>query len=87
MAEKNFNHGCYAYQRHKCRCDICRAANTENCRQSRANAKARAKRDPRLIPHGTVVGYGYWGCSCSDCRKANAENQKKYPAKKRKDNS
>lgn len=57
-------HGTHAmYESHGCRCDVCRAANTERVRHWRATTTA-------PIPHGTANGYRNYGCRCDDCRAA-----------------
>lgn len=58
----------WTYGHHGCRCDECRAANTE------AVAKVRAKlfeADRALVPHG-VGGYQNWGCRCEVCSAAHS---------------
>lgn len=59
-----------AYNNMGCRCQPCKAANAAHIRAMRAQARERAKTDPRIIPHGTAHAYAYWGCRCSDCREA-----------------
>jgi hypothetical protein len=57
------------YTNHSCRCELCRAANTESV------ANARNRRVGELPPeevHGTENGYSNWRCRCSDCREAHA---------------
>jgi hypothetical protein len=46
------SHGRWAYTKFKCRCDICRAANTKHCAQT---AKARRAKRAVLLLH------------CDDC--------------------
>lgn len=50
-----------------CRCEPCRAANSEYL------GKAKARRVARGAPdhvHGTANGYGNWGCRCRACTDA-----------------
>ncbi len=56
---------CYAH--HKCRCDICKAANARRC------AKRRKQRDPSTLPveaHGKPATYSNWNCRCDLCTEA-----------------
>ena len=63
-----FRHGAIrGYTDFGCRCDACREANTESCRQ------ALTKRLARPVPdrvHGTINGYFSYRCRCEDCRQA-----------------
>lgn len=63
-------HGTTASYRRGCRCDDCRAANTECHRELRAKRKAR--KTPEAIEHGKGA-YVNWGCRCEVCTKANSE--------------
>lgn len=57
----------------RCRCDRCRAANTDYCRELKA---ARAS---RIVPerlHGTVNAYSNYRCRCSQCRAAYNESRR-----------
>ena len=56
------------YRAGGCRCEPCKVANTEDCRQRR---KARAARTD--APHGTITGYANWDCRCEPCRAAGSE--------------
>ncbi|QFG12120.1 helix-turn-helix DNA binding domain [Arthrobacter phage Racecar] len=47
-----------------CRCDLCRAANTERMAKLAIDRQAR----PEDIPHGTESGYVNWYCRCDECR-------------------
>ena len=59
-------HGtCIGYQRHKCRCDDCKAASSEYGRKLRDAAR---QRDPSTFPHGTSTGYNYFKCRCDECK-------------------
>lgn len=56
-----------AYNNHGCRCEACKAANTE------ANAEAKARRFSEPTPdhvHGSENGYGNYGCRCDACTAA-----------------
>ena len=62
-------HGLRAYRRDRCRCLVCRAANTAACALTRARRLARlqASPSPESDPgHGTVNGYNA-GCRCEAC--------------------
>lgn len=69
MEETKWNHGMTGYQKHKCRCDVCRSAHTDYARawmerpgnREKANtyrrereARIRALSGPRL-PKGKVI--------------------------------
>jgi len=61
------------YANLRCRCDRCRAANTDYCRDLRT---ARAS---RIVPerlHGTVNAYSNYRCRCSQCRAAYNESRR-----------
>lgn len=83
----NVQHGnpaTYRSTEYNCRCDACRAANTELSRKERAarRKKGLPEGDPR---HGTLTGYTNWGCPCEACKKAgSAHNKSNY--KKREPN-
>jgi hypothetical protein len=47
-----------------CRCELCRAANTERMARGAVERQAR----PEDIPHGTESGYVNWYCRCDLCR-------------------
>lgn len=65
-----------AYNRHKCRCEDCRAAWSEVMRQYR-NGGSRSK-----AQHGTRSKYTS-GCRCDECKRANTEYSKTYQKLKR----
>jgi len=72
-------HGTYScYVSQKCRCEVCRAANTEYGRQFRQKRGVRARSEER--PHGTCARYAK-GCRCDDCRAAHAAYQRDYRAR------
>lgn len=59
-----------AYGYHGCRCDRCKAANTE------AQQEARDRRQLAEVPpevHGTENGYSNYRCRCDRCKAAHAE--------------
>lgn len=62
-----FTHGVNGYNRHACRCVICRQANTDRVADARDRRLRRALANPELIPHGTEGGYTNWGCRCDPC--------------------
>jgi hypothetical protein len=68
-------HGTERAYKTGCRCDACRAANTEACyrRHMRMVNKGLSDGDPR---HGTHGGYTNWGCRCPDCIVAGAEHNR-----------
>jgi hypothetical protein len=61
----------HGYLSHKCRCELCRAANTA------AQTKLRKSRHTRGIPdgvkHGRYTTYNNWGCRCDDCYQAHRQ--------------
>jgi hypothetical protein len=70
-----------------CRCDQCRAANTDYCRayQHRAGrhkpyAEWLASVEGCHVPHGTETRYTQGGCRCEDCKRAasTARNRRRY---------
>lgn len=69
---RDLPHGASKYVNHACRCDICRAANTQRVAERRA-ARANAKMPP---PEHGAAAYSNYGCRCEICRAANAENGK-----------
>lgn len=62
-------HGIASTYRAGCRCEPCRKANTEKCKQQRAE---RALRPVDEVPHG-LGGYRNWGCRCEVCTAAQSE--------------
>ena len=80
-----FEHGTTSKYRAGCRCDLCRSANTEACRASRANRVARVKSNSvtQEITHG-LSAYTNWGCRCPICseagRERNAETRRRAKA-------
>ena len=69
-------HGTRAgYNGHKCRCDECKAAQSEYGRKRRGAPKPK-----KPLPHGTYSGYACHKCRCEDCKKAAAEYRRKGPA-------
>jgi hypothetical protein len=57
------------YINHGCRCDLCRAANTEYCRVRRIERDL-APNDPR---HGRWTTYFNYACRCVRCKAAHNE--------------
>jgi len=57
------------YRYHKCRCDLCRAANAVKAKADRADRLSRPV-PPQV--HGTMNGYGNYNCRCGECRQANS---------------
>jgi hypothetical protein len=60
------------YTNHRCRCERCRAANTQRQRDLRSGRSGR-----QVIPHGTDNGYTNYGCRCQSCRQARARAKKR----------
>lgn len=71
-----------AYGYHKCRCDICRAANTRRCRAIHDRLKA-VGLAPDDLRHGSVGGYSNWGCRCTKCSKKHSANLRLRKSRKR----
>lgn len=68
------------YVNHKCRCELCRAANAEYCRGYKRK-KFGYKEKPRTgMVHGTTNAYRYYKCRCDLCRAANAEMSRRRGA-------
>jgi hypothetical protein len=61
-----------------CRCDLCRAANTEARRRWRANR--RTQEMPAAL-HGTQGGYTNWACRCEQCTEAMRLYWREYRAR------
>lgn len=61
------SHGRTGYDKHGCRCPICRAANTLHCAKVRARRLARMRDDEQHAAHGTDNGYNA-GCRCEACK-------------------
>jgi len=72
MVTEDFAHGQTGYTYHRCKCDVCRAANAARCRDQQEKRHARAVEDPSLVPHGRG-GYTNWGCRCRVCTTANTQ--------------
>lgn len=62
-------HGLASTYRHGCRCELCRDANTDFCKQQRTERSNRPVDD---IPHG-LSGYQNWDCRCEVCKAAKSE--------------
>lgn len=60
------------YTYHKCRCDECKAAESEYQSLRRAS-RPENYRPSTLIRHGTQSGYNTHGCRCEECRSAKAK--------------
>ena len=72
-----FKHGASAYKNHRCRCEICREANTAKL------AAWRARQPAGEFTHG-VSGYTNHRCRCEVCTEAHrAYNRAHYQASKR----
>jgi hypothetical protein len=76
-------HGKYStYNKWKCRCDLCRAANVASTLRLRAR---RAGQTPPEDAHGKYSTYTNWSCRCELCRAANLAQQRKQQARYRSD--
>lgn len=69
-------HGRTGYVHHRCRCDVCRAANSEYARVLR---QKRRDLPPERIPHG-INGSVNYGCRCDICTSALSVRNKRYAA-------
>lgn len=69
-------HGTVANYQRACRCDACRAANTEYCR------RFTGAKPMRRAEHGSIAKYRS-GCRCDDCRSANNAARRTYYAAKK----
>lgn len=64
-----------AYSSYGCRCDECRAFNTE---RNRIRREQRYQEDvPEYVTHGLGAA-GNWGCKCDICREAVREQSAKF---------
>lgn len=59
------SHGASAYANNRCRCDDCKAANTERV-AARREQRRRTRPIPRDVEHGASC-YVNWGCRCETC--------------------
>jgi len=71
-----FKHGVSAYQRHHCRCEICRSAKKKSSRDDRD--RVIGKEPPK---HGTEAGYSTYGCRCKICVDGRKKRRDEYKAK------
>lgn len=71
-------HGASAYRNGRCRCDVCRAANTHLQAELREKRQRRLLLDSTAAEHGTASTYANWKCRCDDCKKANVEKCADY---------
>ena len=60
------SHSYVAYKNHKCRCDVCRAANAEYQRAIAAKRKEALATNPNIV-HGKRTVYSNYGCRCEPC--------------------
>jgi hypothetical protein len=74
-------HGRYRMYAAGCRCDACRAKNTEMKRKARASAKKDPSRADRA-GHGKANTYKNHGCRCDACREAHARWQAEHIKRK-----
>ena len=67
------------YNRHKCRCDGCKAARAAYDADYRARKRvARKSAKPRRRVHGTLNEYNNHRCRCPLCKAARAAYDKQY---------
>jgi len=79
--DQTFRHGTvWAYNKHKCRCDPCKAAKKVKDQRLKANRKRRLAEEPTSVPHGTSFAYGKFGCRCDACVSAQSEQMKEWRA-------
>jgi hypothetical protein len=73
-AENRPEHGTYnCYDKHRCRCDLCRAANAARHLEARRRRRQAVEAGTVVITkHGTST-YTNWGCRCEVCIKAQAQ--------------
>lgn len=63
------------YSYYKCRCEPCKAAQSEYGHKRRGAPKPK-----KPWSHGTLSGYTYRKCRCEDCKKAAAEYGRRVPS-------
>lgn len=71
-----------AYANYGCRCDECKAANSERTK------RRRLERYQETAPpgaHGKYSTYSNWGCRCEPCSLAGAEHNKDSYEKRKKE--
>ena len=78
MTTAPIKHGTpYAYRRHGCRCEDCRAAQAAYAKERyEARKRGDVRRRPAAKDHGTRPMYA-GGCRCEQCRAAEAAYQRK----------
>jgi hypothetical protein len=59
------------YTNHRCRCDDCRRAWSEDHARRTAERAALLAADPGLAPHGSASTYRNYLCRCTACVLAN----------------
>lgn len=57
----------YRSKKYRCRCEVCRKANSEEFARERANRAERIRQDPSLRPHGIRNTFHNWDCRCDVC--------------------
>lgn len=77
----------YCYQQHRCRCDLCREANTQQYREARERKRQGIKletpvRERKERQHGTYQKYREDRCRCEACTEANKIYTRDYRARK-----
>lgn len=79
---KEFDHGEFGRYSQGCRCDECRAANSERCGARRQQAKTDPSRADRA-GHGKASTYKNHSCRCKECCAAHSQQMKEYKAARR----
>jgi hypothetical protein len=67
------------YQHHKCRCDLCRQANSDL--QQAYRSRQQVAKEPRAVKHGATCAKR--GCHCEIGRAAARERQRRSRAKRK----
>jgi hypothetical protein len=78
--EGTFTHGRTGYTNKGCRCDVCRAGNSEYQKELNVIRKAKGL-PPGDWRHGKASSYINWGCRCTPC--CEAHNQRRGASKKK----
>lgn len=76
-------HGTTTGYGYGCRCDECRAANTEAMRAANARRRAALAVTAPTLKHGTKGAYSNHGCRCEACVEAVREANRKRPSRAR----
>lgn len=66
-----------------CHCAECREANRVRMVRDRNQRVEKGRRNPELIPHGTVGAYKNWGCQCEACTAVHSEACRQYKRRRK----